>query len=171
MTWTKVPDELPERLEVAEVGRSARWLLIELTAYANRLQLDGRIPHRRLTRLSDADDVDADLAELVTAGFVSLDQTVIVVPWEDQLTSERVAAMRKQNALRKRRERAHHSGDHSLCDRCAVTRDGRRDSATSSARTDPTRPDPKESGRGQCSIHVGMRLPCVSCAADRKAAD
>ncbi len=71
MTWTKLGDDFTDRPEMFEVSRSARLLLVEMYVWANRMLRDGRVPVSVLRRISDSDDVDVDVKELVDVGLAS----------------------------------------------------------------------------------------------------
>lgn len=121
MTWTRLGDNFYDRPDLGRVSRSARLLFVEMLVYCNRELLDGAFPRHMLRRVSDAEDVDELLAELVTAGTVTpTDEGVLQVDWSDQEPAELVRARQGRQADKQRRYRLrkelHAAGDHSKCD-------------------------------------------------------
>jgi len=156
VTWTKLSDDFNERTDLMLVSRSARHLLVELYVFGNRLLLDGRIPRVQLRRLTDSEDAEDDLAELLSAEVVTEDGDVLVIDWKDQRTREEVLAQREYNAEKNRRYRVrrdkHKRGDHCDCDPryCTAAVTGNATSNETGVVTD-TRPvpsRPKDRGQG-----------------------
>lgn len=131
MTWTALSDTWSDREDVLKVGRSARQLLVEALIWCNRQETDGRLPQRLLRRISDSDDLDRDVAELLDAGlFADLGNGSYQVDWTDQKTHEELTASRERKAENERKYRRrgqlHDAGDHSECTtRCPVVRSTR----------------------------------------------
>jgi hypothetical protein len=152
MTWTKLGDDFCDRPGLFGVSRSARYLLVELYVFANRVGLDGRIPRRQLHRLTDAENPDLELKELVEVGAVEIDGGAIVIDWSDQETKERIDQRRRATRERKERWKRHRSGDHALClpESCAKagTRSGTQVGTDGGALPRPARPVPKGNGSG-----------------------
>jgi hypothetical protein len=104
MTWTKTPDDYPDRL--LERSDAAYRLHHAATTYANRVGLDGRIPKTRLslvpvprkTRRKPVVD------ELVAAGLWPDDGDAwqLVGFFDDQPSAEEVRLTREYNTLRQR---------------------------------------------------------------------
>lgn len=151
VTWTRLSDDFCDRPDLLGCSRSARLLYVELLVYANRLELDGRIPVSRLPRFTDAGE--EELSELVAADLAFITAAdIIVVDWSDQEPAERVQLRRHRNAARQRKFRDRQerckSGDHSDCspEHCPALRNGVTDGVSNSA---PTRPVPSRKGQGQ----------------------
>lgn len=167
VTWTKIGDDFNERTDLMPCSRSARLLYVELYVFANRLGLDGRIPRRQLRKITDADDAELDLKELIEAGTVVEDADTLVLDWSDQEDAETVRARRErraevQKAYRDRVAR-HAAGDHSRCDprycKKAVTGNA---TGNKSGHKTPSRPvpsRPKDRGQGQGATTVGADAP------------
>lgn len=104
MTWTKTPDDYPDRL--LELSDAAYRLHHVALTYANRLGLDGRIPKARLGLLPVQQRTrrPATARELVDAGRWrdDGDAWTIVDFLTDQPSAEEVASERAYNAIRQR---------------------------------------------------------------------
>lgn len=149
MTWTKLGDDWVQQLEAASVSRPARLLLAEMYVWSNRLLTDGKVPRTQVTRLSDSEDTEAELAELVALGVIDVDDDIFTLDWSDQEQGEVVRARKVANAERQKRYRQrrelHERNDHSMCDPnyCrGVTRNTTRDVTT--PRSVPARPVPRQ---------------------------
>lgn len=149
MTWTKLSDDFTDRLALhdAEISRSARYLLVEMYVWSNRMLTDGRIKIAALPKLTDSPEVDVELLELERAGLItsSADRRSWQLDWSDQLGKAEVDDRREAQKVRKERSRRHLAGDHSQClptAKCSkpVTRDITRDPLRESQPPDPTRP-------------------------------
>jgi hypothetical protein len=119
MTWTKLGDDFNDDERLLECSRSARLLYVELYVYANRNELDGRIPLKRLPRFSDSDDLEAELEELRQSGAITgdeQDEQVVVLDWTDQEDSSVLEQRRARRAQTQKdyraRQEAHRSGEH-----------------------------------------------------------
>ncbi len=157
MTFTSIPDDFNDRHDLDDCTRSARLLHVELYVYANLTGRDGRIPIAKLRRLTDSDDPQRDLDELLEHDRdISMDGHVIVLDWKHQRTAARLEELAAQgrerkarwNAKKEKRERAHAAGDHDLCspDFCpflAGTRSETRAGTTPLPNPTTTQPDRK----------------------------
>ena len=156
MTYTSIPDNFNDRQDLDECSRSARLLHVELYVFANLTGRDGRIPITKLRRLTDSDDPQRDLEELLEHDRdVQMDGDVIVLEWKDQRTAARIEELIVQgrerkarwNAKKEKRQKLHASGDHMLCsaDYCtkAGTRSGTHDGTALIPDPTTTRPDRK----------------------------
>lgn len=146
MTWTRLPDDINDRDDLLGVSRSARLLHIEALVWCNRMLKDGRIPARMLRRISDSDDIAADVDELAKAGVWIADGDVWELDWSDQEPASEVLKRREYRAEVQQRYRdrksAHARNDHSLCDpRHCKSFTGNETSNETSKKT-PTRPVP-----------------------------
>lgn len=164
MTWTQISDELPERLEHLGLSRGARLLHIEATVWANKLLTDGLIPRRRLPRITDSENLEDEVVELVSVGLWVERDDGYQVDWTDQESSETVRRRREQARVRKRRHREHKQGNHEYCDPRSVcrTRDETRDGTGSATApqplpSSPFPPQPEGAGGGKDGLHVVTR--------------
>lgn len=166
MTFTSIPDDFNDRHDLDDCSRSARLLHVELYVYANLTGRDGRIPIGKLRRITDSDDPERDLKELLENDRdVRMDGNVIVLDWTHQRTAARLeelaAAGRERkaryNAKKEKREKAHAAGDHNLCDPdyCTTlagtrsrTRDGTAPLPDPTTTSTTTRPIGRGSGGG-----------------------
>lgn len=181
MTWTKLGDNYADRLEDLGLTPTACWLHTAALVYCNRVGNDGRLPASKLGKVASIAAPDLYVAELEQQGlWVPIEgEDAWQVDWTDQEPAEDVKRRRDGATQRQRKRRQHLGGDHSLCDEgrsCAhVTRDGdderalrtvntpvTRDSQRESRRESrspvpsrPTRPGPKEPGKGGSSGQPG----------------
>ena len=162
MTWAKLSDDWADHPDIIAVSRSARLLHLEALLWSLAQNQDGAIPARALGRITDADDPQADAAELVESGaWVATDAGwQLVNSMDDQPTAEEIDRQRQFARDRQARRRRHMAGDHALCkpEHCkyaegvtqGVTRDSRGSHPHVTApRTDPTRPDRREGEGGE----------------------
>ena len=68
MTWTRVADDYPDRPNVFRMHRSARYLQVEAWVWCNRFLTDGELPDFIVPRITDTDDLERDVAQLVEHG-------------------------------------------------------------------------------------------------------
>lgn len=121
MSWTRLDDLWTEHMETRELSLSARWHYLCLVQRCSRLDLrDGAMRRKDARRVSDVDDPEAALAELLAAGLLTADGgDVTVVDILDHLPTEAALARKEANRERQQRhwarERAHAAEDHSLC--------------------------------------------------------
>src|SRR5712692_1935425 len=125
MTWTKLGDEfLPESSGLTNGEYRTH---IDALMWSSWRMLDLYIPKNDVRRFAGSPDTETDIDGLIVKGW-----------WEDcgdcwyigvrfaewQLERSVVEKRRDAAALRKRRQRMHEVGDHSICLRCTnVTRD------------------------------------------------
>jgi hypothetical protein len=142
MTWTKLDDRALDDPRALELSRTARLLHIEALVASNGIGLDGRISRPLLRRITDEPDPAAVARELVAAGLWRADGEGWQLLWllDDQPTAAEVAERREYEREKKRRQRRHALGDHSLCpgDCPAGTPGG----TTAGSPATPTRPVP-----------------------------
>jgi len=170
MTWTKLSDNYADRLEDLELTPTACWLHTAALIYCNRVGSDGRLPFSKIGKVASVPAADLYVAELEQQGlWTRLDgDGAWQVDWTDQEPAEDVRRRREGANDRQRRARQHRAGDHSLCapERLCrrVTRDVTRDVGSvdessgvstgvtrdvTGPRPVPTRPGPKEPGKGR----------------------
>lgn len=159
MTWTKLGDDFADRPSMLEVPRSARLLLVEMYVWANRMLTDGRVPKNALRRLSDSEDIDADIAELARVGLVeSADEKAWQLDWAEQDSAADVKARKDYRAdvqqKYRRRKQLHGQGDHSLCDAryCRGVTGNESSNVTAlvtNSRPVPSRPEDRGQGTGR----------------------
>lgn len=169
MTWTKLGDDFTDRVELLELPRSVRLLLVEMYVWANRLERDGRVPFAALRRLSDIDEPEAAVKLLAEAGLLEIEENAAVLDWSDQDLAEDVKARKKYRAdVQKRyrkRDAAHKRDDHTLCDprycKAAVTGNAssNENGHETHSRPDPSRPfsGGRDSGAGPGAAAPGPR--------------
>lgn len=155
MTWVKLGDELSGAAE--PLSDAAFRTHVEALAWSARYLLDLQVPQRHLSRFAYCDEPELAAKELVEAGwweergdgwYVGL----MFPEWQREkadVERERAASLERQH-----RRRKHLAGDHSTClpTTCpqapgVESTDSRRDERRESRGPDPTRPDPKGSGR------------------------
>lgn len=122
MTWTRTPQEFPDRADVLAVSRSARWLLMEMYSWSNAQLTNGRVPRGVLRRISDAEDVEADVAELLREELLEErpgEDGLLFLDWSNQEDADTVRERAARNVEKTRRARErkerHAAGDHSVC--------------------------------------------------------
>lgn len=168
----------------ADLSDAAARTHVDALLWSNRRLLDLLVPKRDLRRFAFSPAVDvADpdggqvVAELVSAGWWEDrgDAWYVGLRWPEwQLERGQVEDRRERETTKKRRQRAHARGDHSLC------------SAPCSSEVPVPSRVPGGSPRGTvpsivprgvpggqvCRVHMLGRAPdsCPGCAADRKAA-
>lgn len=102
MTWTKLPDDLPDRH--LELSDAAFRLHVAATIYSNRIGLDGRIPRARLALIPVPARTRRPkvISELVTAGLWTdhEDGVTILDFLEHQPSAEEVHLQRRWDVLR-----------------------------------------------------------------------
>lgn len=116
MSYALLSDDLLLQLEGAGVSRDARLLYVEGIVYAATALTDGVIAVR-LTKISDADDVEDCAEELVEVGLWSqVGNAYLINDYLDhQQSADEVRRKRADARLRAERSRRHKRGDHSLC--------------------------------------------------------
>jgi hypothetical protein len=156
VTWTKIDANFLVGPQMQSVGRGARLLHIEATAWCNTHGTDGEVPRYMLARISDEPDPERAAAELVKAGLWAArgNEGWMLADFADNQPS--AADVQRTQRLwrdRQRRQRQHRSGDHSLCDprycrAASVTGDS---PVSHDARTEPIRSVPSRKSDGEVS--------------------
>lgn len=147
MTWTRLSDDYADDAQLNSVSRSARHLNTEALCWCNKHLTDGALPAHMLRRITDADDPQAEAAELVTAGLWTETETGWQVDWTAQQTKEKVLAERARNAASHAASRSK-GGQMSHRD---TSRDTSRDTRGNPKGVPKSRPDPgplRDQGRG-----------------------
>lgn len=120
MTWTKLSDSFTDEPAILAVSRSARYLHVEALVWCNRMLTDGLVPRGAIRRMTDAEDIEGDIEQLVAAGLWIETGAGWAVDWTDQPAADDIKAerARRADAQRAYRERKakHAAGDHSACD-------------------------------------------------------
>jgi hypothetical protein len=175
MTWTKLGDEFADDADTARLSDAAVRTHIDALVWSNRRLLDGRIPKKDLPRFAFSLDAEAAMKELETAGWWNDDGDAWELAHhpEWQQSRKTVEQLREEARERQERSRRHKRGDHSMCirgrfcpdgavtpvtrdkpsaeraqDPASLSRDVTRDQRRESHQPDPTRPVPKDKGRG-----------------------
>jgi hypothetical protein len=149
VTWTRLDDSWSERRDLGNLPVHVRWHYLAMIQFCSRTdRVDGLIRRRDAQRCSDVDDVDAALADLVAAGFLTTEGASFrVVEIDSHVPPPYVRKSAEQARVRKQRSRAHKSGDHSLCrEHCEVTGDVTRDPGTGQDGTGQPRRKAEEGG-------------------------
>lgn len=174
MTWTRLPDTFNDDPALLRVSRSARLLHVEALVYCNKHtdhELDGLLPAGALRRITDAEDPEALVVELVAAGLWEVVELGWQLDWSDQETAAAVNERKKYRAETQRRYRdrkeRHGRGDHSMCDpRYCSSVTGNASGNTNGYET-PSRPVPSRplSGdREQAAAEPGAGAPDCGCS-------
>jgi len=164
MTWTRLGDDFNDRPDHLDCSRSARLLHVEALVYCNKHLTNGRIPFNALPRISDSEDIGADLKELADAGIweATEDGKAWLLDWSDQEPADDVKARQRRQADKqkryRRRKELHADGDHSECDprfcKKAVTGNATRNATSNEtgvvtpSRPVPSRPLGRDRDRG-----------------------
>jgi hypothetical protein len=178
MTFTSLGDEFPAAAR--ELSDAAFRTHIEALCWSAARLLDLLLPKREVRRFAETADPETAVEELISKGW-----------WQDcgdagyfigcrfrEWQQERVVVEKRRaaNALRKRRQRLHAVGDHSLCtDRCPHVmsrRDGTRDETRDSGRVGKGREvttdlEEKEQEYGEDDLEHGLMCACDTCATER----
>ena len=118
MTWTRLDDSWTDSATLANLDFAVRWHYLAMIQFCCRT--DGPTGLMRLVdarRVSDHPNPDAAINDLVNAGKLERvgPGNVRLLEIADHVPPEWVTKKRADDAHRKRRSRAHRSGDHSLC--------------------------------------------------------
>lgn len=161
MTWTKLGDEFSD--ETRDLTDAEVRTHLDALIWSNRRGLDLHIPKRDLRRFAESPAAGDAVTGLAVKGWWEDrgDSWYIGVRFPEwQLERAVIDKRRDAAALRKRRQRLHEAGDHSLCipgGTCPhVTRDETRDKTRDPGRvgsgtTYP--PDPLKEDQGQGQEH------------------
>lgn len=111
--WMKLYGSLIDG-DALRMSRDARLLGVEAEAWADDNETDGLIPRNALRRITDADDVDALVSELVAAGrWAETDDGWEILGFLDRHDdADRRANDRARHAERQRNFGRHTRGDH-----------------------------------------------------------
>lgn len=117
MSWTRLDDGWTDSTEFADLDHATRWHYLALIQFCSRTgRYDGLMRRGDALRCSDVDDPGGALAALAADGLIALeDKHVRVLRIEEHVPSPAKRAETEQARIRKRRSRAHLSGDHSSC--------------------------------------------------------
>ena len=117
MSWTRADDNWHPRMEALGLNAIERDYLFALIQYCSRSNSrDGRLKPFTARTVTETPDPDAVLAHLHDVGRIYWDGTVCVVLHADEhLPSDEVIERSEAEKQKKRRQRAHARGDHSLC--------------------------------------------------------
>jgi len=185
MTWTKIGDEFNDA--AAELSDAAVRTHLDALLWSARRLLDLVVPKADLRRFAFSPSVDITapdacpvVHELIAAGWWEdrHDAWYVGLRWPEwQRDRAQVESDRERETLKKRRQRAHHQGDHSLCSpRCS--------SSPVPTRAGPGTPrglSPVVSPKGvpggtreRCTVHghehsaVNATVGCVACHQERQ---
>ena len=117
MSWTRLDDRWAERPVLVRLPYEARWHYLAMIQFCSRNdRIDGRLTIKDATRCSDVDDPGRSVQDLRDVGLLELDDGwVRLVEIDDHIPPPSVRQKAENDKIRKRRERAHKAGDHSLC--------------------------------------------------------
>ena len=135
MSWTKLSDDFADRADLAGLDFADRWHYLAMIQLCSRGgHLSGELRAVDARRASDHPDPEAAIDRLAAVGLLdTVGSSVRVVQIDEHIPPPSVRQKAEADKLRKRRQRAHHAGDHSLCipEHCTasqpVTRDRERD--------------------------------------------
>lgn len=145
MTWTKFGDNFTDRSDLAGLSYEDRWHYLSILLLCSRSgRFDGVLRDVDARRCSDHPDPVRAIAQLVEIGLLErTGKDLRVVEIEEHVPPPSVRNKSEQDKIRKRRQRAHAAGDHTMCiaERCPhaaggqlvtsdVARDIGRDSGT-----------------------------------------
>lgn len=117
MTWIKLTDTFVDKPVFEDLDFATRWHYLALVAFACRNErANGLIRNVDARRASDHPDPARANAELTTAGLLQIEGNAYrIVEIDQHYPPPHVVRKAEQDKLRKRRERAHKVGDHSMC--------------------------------------------------------
>ncbi|SDH75413.1 hypothetical protein [Agrococcus jejuensis] len=122
MSWTRLDDSWTERQDITDLTFEDRWHYLGIIQFCSRTDLvDGVVRAVDARRASDHPNPAAAVERLVAAGLLEeVVRGVRVKQIDQHLPAPHVRRQTEQAKIRKRRERAHRAGDHSLCspERC-----------------------------------------------------
>lgn len=127
MTWTRLSDNWCESNALERLPIAHRWHYLCMIQYCSRSErYDGIMNRSQALRCSDIEHPESALADLMAAGFIQPvdDRLIRLVEIDEHVPSAAQRERKERDKLRKRRERAHAKGDHSLCIResCSAAR-------------------------------------------------
>lgn len=117
MSWTKLSDDWTDRADLAGLSFEDRWHYLAMIQLCSRSgRVDGLLRVVDARRCSDHPDPAGAITRLAAAGKLEvIKEGVRLVEIEDHVPPPSVRNKAEQDKLRKRRQRAHHAGDHSQC--------------------------------------------------------
>ena len=137
MSWTRLDDRWTERPDLALLPYETRWHYLAIIQFCSRTdRIDGVLTIKDAKRCSDVEDPGRAIRDLLDAGLLEPDAGRLrIVEIHEHVPPPSVRQKAENDKVRKRRERAHKAGDHSLClpDHCShvtVTGDVTRDPGT-----------------------------------------
>jgi len=118
VTWTRLDDSWTDKAQFDDLDFATRWHYLAMIQFCCRNDRnDGSMRHSDAKRASDHPDPPRALAELTRAGLIEIISTGYrIVDIDSHVPPPWVAQKQVRDRDRKRRERAHKAGDHSLCD-------------------------------------------------------
>jgi hypothetical protein len=142
MSWTKLDDRWTDRPELAPLSYETRWHYLAMIQFCSRTdRIDGVLTIKDAKRCSDVEDPGRAIRDLLDAGLLEPDAGRLrIVEIHEHVPPPSVRQKAENDKIRKRRERAHKAGDHSMClpDHCSrisVTSEVTRDLGTGRDRT------------------------------------
>jgi hypothetical protein len=117
MSWTKLDDLWTENQALADLSFAVRWHYLAMIQFCSRAELyNGVMRQVDARRCSDHPDPDEAVRQLINAGFLErMGDKIRLLRIEDHVPDSSIRKKTEQAKLRKRRERAHKAGDHSMC--------------------------------------------------------
>ncbi|MDQ1130242.1 hypothetical protein [Microbacterium sp. SORGH_AS_0888] len=118
MTWTRLDDSWTDKPQLEHIDYAGRWHYLAMIQFCCRNDRhDGLIRASDARRASDHPDPARALSELAAVGLIEVvGAGYRIVEIADHVPPPWVAKKQERDRERKRRERAHKAGDHSLCD-------------------------------------------------------
>ncbi|WP_127818236.1 hypothetical protein [Microbacterium sp. CPCC 204701] len=117
MTWTRLDDSWTDDARLGDLDFACRWHYLAMIQFCCRNgRLDGVIRHVDARRASDHPEPARALAELAAAGLIAVEGgTYRILAIDEHAPPPHIVKSAEQAKVRKRRQRAHHAGDHALC--------------------------------------------------------
>jgi hypothetical protein len=117
VTWTRLDDTWTDKPELEDLDFATRWHYLAMIQFCCRNdRRTGVIRHIDAMRVSDHPVPSRALAELAQAGLLAVEgKAYRLLEIGEHVPPQYVINRREQDKIRKRRERAHKNGDHSLC--------------------------------------------------------
>lgn len=117
MTWTRLDDGWTDKPELEDLDFATRWHYLAMIQFCSRNDRDtGIIRAVDARRCSDVPEPARALAQLEQAGLITIEAKAYrIVNIDEHVPPPYIRNQAEKAKLRKRRERAHKNGDHSLC--------------------------------------------------------
>ena len=117
MSWSRFDDNWFDRMRALGLDGNDIAHYVGLIQWCSRTnQHDGRIALSLARGVSNFKDPDEALARIADAGHLTFDGGFVVLTYvADHVPSQTVLDKKEAEAAKKRRQRAHARGDHSLC--------------------------------------------------------